>query len=216
MKVKSMAKTALKEVDVARPLVAWLREMDWQVYQEVGSIHADIVAILGRVSWIIEAKRFLNWKVIRQARAHICRATWVSVCVPYGSYCDEAGIVLRHYGIGCLETSLRNSVKERLKPRTNRNLACRLTKLLDDRQKTYCEAGSPGGSAWSPFRATCERLLEVVQQQPGITLSDAIKAIKHHYASSASAKQSLTIWIQQDKVAGIRCERHKSLCLFLK
>jgi len=208
----------LKEVDVARPVVAWLRDQGWTVYQEVKGINADIVATLGKRVWIIEAKRFLNWKLIRQATYRIGLANWVSIVVPPRAFCSDAGIVLRHWGIGCLEAeeySGQFCVVERLKPRVGKQTVPQFVwDQLSERQQTYCEAGSPGGKAWSPFKQTCEMLRTVVDRTPGISLKDAISQIEHHYASSSSAKQSLSHWIQAGKIRGIRADRGRCITLW--
>lgn len=207
-----------RETDVARPVVAWLRDQGWEVYQEVRGLDADIVAVLGRRVWIIEAKRFLSWKLISQACRKIGFANWVSIAVPEKCYSQNAGIVLSHWGIGCLEASKsleRFDVWERLKPRVNkRPILQYVYDQLDERQKTYCEAGSPGGAAWSPFKDTCERLRKLVGAHPGIALKDTIEQIEHHYSSSASARCALSHWIKLGKVKGIRAERGRVLRLF--
>lgn len=210
--------STLKETDVARPVVLWLQDQGWEVYQEVKDLDADIVAVQGRHVWIVEAKRFLNWKVISQACRRLRLANWVSVAVPRKQFHKNAEIVLRHWGIGCLEAETLfhlPAVHEHLKPRMWAKPVPQLTwDALNERQKTYCEAGSPGGRAWSPFKDTCERLLELVQREPGIPLKDAIHKIRHHYASSASAKKSLATWIHMGKVPGIHADRSSCLKLF--
>ena len=167
---------------------------------------------------MIEAKRFLNWKVIQQACRRIGLATWVSVAVPPRSYCSNAGIVLCHWGIGCLEAKEfdgRFHVQEQLKPRTYpRAVPPYVWNQLDARQETFCAAGSPGGAAWSPFKDTCAALRRIVHNQPGIPLNEAIAAIHHHYASTASARRSLAHWIRLGKVAGIKATRTSCLRLY--
>jgi hypothetical protein len=204
-----------KETDVARPVVEWFRDMGWEVYQEVEGLNADIVAVLGRRIHIVECKRYLNFRVIRQAVHRLGFANWVSVAAPLKDYCSEAKIILEHYGIGCISVDGR-WISEQLAPRINRRpLPAYVFRCLDDRQKTFCEAGSPGGASWSPFKRTCEMLRDIVELTPGIGLRAAIAAIKHHYANERSARTSLAHWIRLGKVRGIRAESGRDLKLYV-
>jgi hypothetical protein len=78
----------MKEVDVARPVVEWLRSQDYEVYQEVilgrggGDAVADIVAVQQEEVWIIETKTSLSWDVLAQADNRKRWAHKVSVAVP--------------------------------------------------------------------------------------------------------------------------------------
>lgn len=211
-------KKPLLEVDVARPVVESFREMGWDVYQEVRDLNTDIIAVLDkRLIHVVEAKTQLNFTVINQAIHRIGIGHWTSICVPEKS-CRKnmtiAKIVLSHFGIGLFEV-MGNFSHQVIKPRLNRHGGKYTLKYLHEKQKSYAEAGSPGGKAWTPYKDTCEKLLELVKEVPGIMLSDAIKRIDHHYASYNSARQSLALWAQQGKIPGIESQlRNNKICLF--
>jgi hypothetical protein len=58
-------------------------------------------------------------------------------------------------------------------------------------------------------------LRDCVKQSPGIDLKSAINSIKHHYASSQSARASIVKRIEDGTIRGLRLERvGKRLCLF--
>ncbi|TXH14611.1 MAG: hypothetical protein E6R03_08830 [Hyphomicrobiaceae bacterium] len=101
------------EVELARPVVQWLRARDFEVHQEVvtGEGRADIVVVLpSRALWIIECKNALTFDLLDQAeRQHRC-AHYVSVAVPavQRKHREEGGRALayrwlRDHGIGLLE-----------------------------------------------------------------------------------------------------------------
>lgn len=103
------------EVELARPVVRWLRARDYEVHQEVvtGEGRADIVVVLpDRTLWIIECKNALTFDLLDQAeRQHRC-AHYVSVAVPavqrQGGLQQKGGRVLanrwlQEHGIGLLE-----------------------------------------------------------------------------------------------------------------
>jgi hypothetical protein len=105
------------ETDVGRAVVAYLRDMQWEVYQEVSTRHtgavADIVATLGNLVWVIECKTSLTFEVVAQAirwRRHGW-AHYVSIAVPAtkkeGKEFNEgralAMKVLEREGVGCFK-----------------------------------------------------------------------------------------------------------------
>jgi hypothetical protein len=209
----------IKETEIGRSVVAWLRDMGWEVYQEVGALNADIIAVLsGKFIWSIECKPYLNFKVLNQAIRQSHNGQWSSIAVPQGTWRNNgrlAKVILDHYGLGCLLVSGTN-VTEQVKARMRRQKTPDwVWGYLDERQKTYCDAGSPGGRAWSPFKATCEELLTVVRANPGIRLDVALKRFNHHYKTEASAKRSMATWIGLGKVKGIESRLvDRKLCLF--
>lgn len=205
--------TRQKETDVGRTVVSWLRDLGWTVYQEVIGIHADIVAVQERyhaapLVWIIECKTSLNLKVICQA---IDRSYWahrVSVAVPRRSFPRFAETILRSVGIGLLTVESGGGfVAETVHPSFRRDALVKETfKSLHDEQKTFCDAGSPGGLHWSPFKETCRRIREAVNATPGAWLRDVLKDVGHHYSNNSTAAACLAKWISLGKVSGVRHE----------
>src|SRR3990167_11042364 len=74
----------LTEVQLAKPIIAYLEERGWDVYQEVliyGKI-ADIVATFGKLTWIVEVKTSLSLKLLEQIYAWRGRANFLSIAIP--------------------------------------------------------------------------------------------------------------------------------------
>jgi hypothetical protein len=74
---------------------------------------------------------------------------------------------------------------------------------LLDGQRTFAKAGNADGKFWSPFRDTCERVRKVVDALPGLTMSEIVDMIDHHYVSKQSASGSLLRWVEAGKIDGV-------------
>lgn len=202
------------ETDLAEKIVAYLEDLQWEVYQEVmvSTGVADIVATQSRLVWIIEVKRSLSLSVMAQATARRREAHLVSVAVPSARWSDGrhyAMRVLRADGIGTILADT-NGAKEYFAPALNRSAhgaAVELRNTLCDEQKTFSRAGAANGRYWSPFTRTCGAVLELVKAEPGLSLKELMTRIEHHYASEASARSSMSHWIQAGKVPGVEARR---------
>jgi len=208
------------ETDLAREVITWLIDQQWEVYQEVmpvpGGPVADIVAVQGRLVWIIECKNTFGLSVIEQAYNWRGRVHFVSVAVPVSNRNTHrehgmAGRIVRTFGIGHI--SVRSpgkyaEVRQEIEPRFNRTVkVSSLLKILTPEHKTFAEAGNNRGERWSPFQQTCTYLRRVVEQQPGLTMRDAVGSIKTHYSSPATARACLLRWVEAGIVEGVRLER---------
>jgi len=202
-----------KETEVAAAIVDWLRVQHWEVYQEVtycGDI-ADIVAVQGPAIWVVECKTTLGLDVIAQAWRWIHYAHLVSVGTTAPQKlrrCDSfVRHILREHGIGLLQTHDGYDgslvVDNTEDPPISRPRFPGLRDALKEEQKSFAPAGNANGSRWTPFQATCRAVLEYVNENPGVTFKELIKAIDHHYASDNSAKVSLRHWIEQGVVKGV-------------
>lgn len=86
-----------------KPLIRWLQDDGWDVYQEVETPSgvADIVAKMSHgkleLVWVIEGKKTMGEAVLHQATHHLRHAHLVSVAVPrntnsiYHDYCENKG-----------------------------------------------------------------------------------------------------------------------------
>lgn len=187
-------KPRLAEVDVAAPVVAWLRAGGWDVYQEVrngkgGERSCDIVATRGPLVWVVEAKVRLNVEVLEQAQWWRQYAHYASVAVPH-AYLMPMGQayihLVRAWGLGVFGVRPKEALYGvpmvdklvdhlQFSPALNRKaMAPRLRGWLCEEQKTYLAAGSPCGGGWTPFKDTCRALAQVVRAHPGCTLKEAI------------------------------------------
>lgn len=200
---------------MARHVVAWLRDQQWEVYQEV-ALHsgvADIVAVQRPLVWIVEAKLTLGLDVLAQASRWVGLAHKVSAAVLWGSrrrnnefvssICAWRGIGLmlvsdRDYG-EAWSSPVREDVQARLHRRVNAGWASRLV----PEQQTYAEAGNSAGQRWSPFKATCREVLRVVRQQPGIQVKALIEQVSHHYNCASTARSCIMTWAVAGKIPGV-------------
>ena len=192
---------------LAEDVISWLEAKGWDVYQEVrpnpyGSWAIDIVAVQNGVVWAIECKTALSIKVIAQAMRDIRVASNVSIAVPgrkaYGSVYSQrptddrklALQILRERDIGLIEVFI-NTIRETLPPSDILHPEA-LSKVLRPEHKTHAKAGSAKGGQWTPFKATSEAITNYVSNHPeGVTITELERAIKHHYASAQSFRQSI-------------------------
>jgi len=207
--------STLREVDVARPIIPWLEERGWDVYQEVSDY--DIVAVTGHIVWIVEVKTSLSTKLCAQAFDRCRYAHYVSVAVPATERRDDghnwAESRLAERGIGVFTVNLRGGVWVRAEsmPALHRKplYTKRLLASLRPEHKTHCEAGTPGGGGWTPWKGTCKSIVRKVAEHPGITLKELLGGEEghYHYANAQSARTSLSHWLRLGKIPGIEC-RH--------
>jgi hypothetical protein len=216
----------VKETDLAAAVVAYLRDLEWDVHQEVGGSYgprADIAALRGRQLYIVETKLALGLAVIAQARHWMNRTHYVSVAVPMlrsSNTRDERHVahqVLEQWGIGLLEVrgmgyetgSLKDwQVEETLPPRLCRRIELgrlqRLRASLDDGTRTYAQAGNADGRFWSPFKATVAEIHRALRDaRRDLTTKELIDQIKHHYRTDATARSTLPRWLAYGKIPGV-------------
>ena len=205
--------TFQSEEQLAAAVVAWLQDLKWTVYQEVqvarGDPIADIVAVQGRLVWIVECKTTLSLGLMAQAANWRIYGHYVSVAVPpvprnRGRVFAEN--ILRDHGIGLIEAY--DECSERIPPRLNRKpWVKRFRESLNDRHLTYAPAGNAEGRRWTPFQETCDQIRCEVRNTPGITLKELMGRITHHYSTSATARSCIAKWAQAGVIRGVRCER---------
>lgn len=208
-----------KETDLAKEVICWLKDQQWEVYQEVGTGYGnpvcDIVAVQNNIVWALECKLSASLALLKSAN-NWCGwyANYVSVVVPEVNRKnrDVRGMFeryARHDGIGVVRVGT-NHIWETVRPRLWR---CKgkgiygLRHYLVEAQKTMCEAGSKGGGHWTSFRQTCINMERVVRDNPGITMKELMGKVEHHYRSSSTARSCILKWLQDSKIPGVRFEK---------
>lgn len=189
----------MKEIDLAKPVVNWLIDQHWDVYQEVTSAGgiADIMAVRAGKLWIIECKTSLTFAVLEQA-SH-WRAHYRSIAVPWS---DSRGrdvaydIAHDYLKLGVLTVKAKNNYVNQLKTpplmREYHRYAKRIMGELCDELKTRCPAGSISGDRFTPYRRTMEAVRDYIYHHPGCTINEIIKGIdRYHYANDKSAMGSI-------------------------
>lgn len=212
------------EEDFAATLVEWLKDLKWEVYQEVttgrGDSRADIVAVQGRLVWVIETKLSFSLELLWQARSWQTFAHYVSVAVPTGTRGSKGARMMdyfcRQMGVGLLVGHMNGGYKEaaagsfdeQVKPRLDRTaIVSYIRERLTERHKTFARAGNSHGLYYTPFKATCERVAAAVKKTPGITMKELIGSIETHYHTTSTARSSLAKWIEKGIVEGVRLKR---------
>jgi len=194
----------LTEVDLAKPVISYLEERGWDVYQEVliyGKI-ADIVATFGKLTWILECKTSLSLKLLEQIYAWRGRANYLSIVIPIAVSNGFTKDLLIKNKIGVL--TIRNSeVFENIHPQLNRKVI-NIQKFIKPEHKTWAEAGSQHGY-YTPFQQTKTNIEYRIKNYPnGILFKDFMKLTEHHYASEATARSCLQKWIESGIIKGAK------------
>jgi len=201
------------EVDIAALIISWLEEQEWETYKEVQissyGRRADIVGVKGKLIWVVETKTTLTFEVIAQALGWKGYAHFISIGIPELTTKRSNGRMLAERfigdcGLGILTVG-KNWVNTK-SPNLHRD-----TFMIDhmrDSLHPKCKesvAGNAHGHYHTPWRETCERLAKVVSANPGITMTEAVKMLKHHhYCSDATAISSLHQWLRLGKIKGIK------------
>lgn len=201
------------ETEVAEIIIPYLKQMGWEVYQEVqiDSNIADIIATQGKIVWVLECKKSLSLNVMAQAYKWRRYAHYVSIVVPTKKRWNTELLlknILDYLGIGCYMVSKPDNISEFAPVKLNRKvMSYYITNSLTEQHKTWAKAGNANGNRYTPFQHTKDNLIREVRKNPGITLKQLIKSIDHHYASEASAKGSLLSWIHQGVINEVELRR---------
>jgi hypothetical protein len=220
----------MSEQNLSSPVVAWLREQNWDVFQEVGcgGKVADIVVTQGPLLGVVEVKTTLGLSVLEQCYHWRRYANLVWAATPWHKTRNWfAGRVAADYGIGLIsvrEWTLREerafSVDENTKPDLRRRVDSRLRDSLRPEHASgdYADAGAIGAAGrYTPFAATCSELRRIVAARPGVMLRDAVAEMRHHYHSAATARSSLAHWIRSGSVKGVELRlENRRLALYPK
>ena len=222
-----------KETELAAAVVAYLRDLGWDVHQEVGFQYgprADIVAVRGPLLLVAEAKTAFGLSVIAQADHWIGHANLVYVAVPRGWRTHGlAASICRDRGIGVLEVMGGAGhgdqggyadwrVQELVAPRLQRSVTSSghtLRSKLCAETRTYAEAGNNEGKFWSPFKATVAEIHRALKERPGLTTRELVDAIKHHYHAASTARSCLPQWLRYKKIPGVRGEGDRPMRWYL-
>lgn len=204
---------------MARDVVAELQRQGYEVYEEVstgyGGKRADLVGVRGVVTIVVECKSSLSLKLLDQLTCWRGYANLIVGAFGGGRIGNAANAFCRTTGIGLW--SIVSGVNEKIPPTFHRRKWDGLKDALHPAQRSqeYARAGSRDGGYWTPFRQTCDALLVIVNGHPnGIDLRDALRQVKHHYASQSSAVSSLPGLVRGGHVKGIRVTDGRPLRLY--
>jgi len=230
----------MKETDVAEKVVVALKKAGWDVYCEVKTNHlgiADIVAMNGKFSWIIECKTNLSWDLLEQAHKWVSwsYANAVSVAFPQKKRSRNNSSSMKsflhqmfsHFKIGALETSscgvtnklnYRANSEQEIYPeffiRTEKSsmLYGPISNWLLPGQKKV-KPGIKNGYRHTPFQATVEAVKKYLKNNPNSTMKQIMDNVSTHYSSKASAKSSISQYITHGVIKGI-CRKREGRKVF--
>lgn len=203
------------EAEFAKGIVQWLKDDQWEVYQEVqpdgfGRV-ADIVATRGPLTMIVECKLSASLDLIEQLIEWEGFAHYIVAAYPVRSS-RAFEIVAKRFGFGVVRSAHgevsswgANYGQFRRRPIYEPKIRRRLCEEL----KNFAPAGNSWGARYTPYQQTCERLREYVAKNPGASLKAVMDALKgkHHYANDSSARGSIVKWVDLGKIKGVRIER---------
>lgn len=191
------------EKELAIPIIKWLEDQHWDVYQEVNfgySTRADIVAVRAGKLWTIETKTTLTIAVLEQA--HMWTTDFRSIAVPRSHRGNRnfAYRIASDLKIGVIEVD-GNYVQEIQNApfmRINHGMAKLMMKKLRPEHKTALQAGSKGGGYVTEYSLTMERIKYFIKSNPGCTIREIFENLgKGHYSSSASFKTRTRMALSQ-------------------
>jgi hypothetical protein len=184
----------------------------WDVYQEVqlcvGGPIADIVAVKGRILWVIETKLSMSMQLLEQAYKWKQYANYVSIATPHrvnGSVPLFAQHWLQQNGIGWVDVrkfghGTPYECQTYIGPKLFRRPISHLRDRLVEQHKTFAKAGSAGSGHWTPFKQTCREIEEKVAKNPGLTIKEIFKGETFHYRKESTARSCMLPWMTNGKV----------------
>ena len=214
----------ISEATLAASAAEWLRAEGWETYFEVslewklrgahpiGDARADIVGTRdwrfgGRRVAVVECKAQLSFELFAQARRWLPYADCVWMAVPYAKRSegrDEAFRLARECGLGVLELSDPDIVRERAQPTLEhiRSSGALLDSLCPE-HKTHAQPGTNRGGQWTSFKRTADAIAAFVKANPACTIAEACAAVEHHYRSKQSAIASITKAVKKGLIPGV-------------
>lgn len=196
---KPKQRVPMKETELAKSVITWLLNQNWDVYQEVqfdpGSAIADIVAVRNNTLWIIECKTTYSFDVLEQATRWPVH--FRSVAVPWTRTHRNYHVAEFYYRVGVLSVRGDDVNELRHAPlylhgRQGCRQAKRYRESLLELHKTYAPAGSRGGRHLTPYKLTMMAVRDVIQKNPGCSIGFLYDTLGNmHYSSKDSFKGNL-------------------------
>lgn len=215
------------EAEYAALVCEWLDSNGWEVYTEVKhhDCRADIVAMNGEASLIVECKARPCMEVVSQAHRWIGWSDMVAIAVPplkgrrlnrvdyEGHWID----LCKLYGIGFFRTTITDEYDYSGDPQNPveiRKGVCELLAVpewqksiypsrkdmipesLHDEQRLGGEyAAGTNGEYFTPFKRTKKLVIQYVAAHPGCTAREIAEGIEHHWGDNGAAGSRLRVRI---------------------
>ncbi len=186
---------SFKESDLAEIIINKFEADGYEVYKEVyntskGKNRADIIAVKDGKYTVIETKLSFGLTVIEQAFKWSQYSHYRYICIPRSTKRNARRFgynVCRDYGIGVIDIGKRGDI--RIVYESTYNTDAELPQLYEEQKEQI--AGTTRSTYVTPFKITCRKLVDYVNENGEAPLLTAIKSIEHHYKSDASAKNAL-------------------------
>lgn len=176
----------LKETELAKYLIEYLKKKGYDYYQEVKVLDkvCDVVIKLpDNKVWCIEIKVSPSLRLLEQAIYLSQYAHFVSIFTAFYNFTIRE--ICKKCGFGYFYGT---EINEMPKPLENQQAYAEpILKRLNNAQKDFCPAGSKSGP-WSPYKNTLIQLEKYVKEHPGCTVKDIVASVPHHYQSDLSFK----------------------------
>lgn len=195
---------SISEKELAIPVIEWLQEQHWDVYQEVaiGKVNtpvADIIAVQNNYVWAIEVKKSFTWRVLEQASRWRTHYRSIAILESKNEYArfQRYKMANEYYKLGIITIDEYYRVEQCMSPplmREYHRFAKNIMKNLHEEQKNgaFAQAGSDNGGYFTPYRHTMMQIKEYISENPGCTLREIMNNVgKGHYANMKSAKSNI-------------------------
>jgi hypothetical protein len=193
-------KRKISEVELAQPIIKWLIDQNWNVYQEVefrgrGGV-ADIVAERHGILWIIECKTSYTMQVLQQASRWPVH--YRSVAIPKAMNRDNRDyrVAQFYYEVGVIDVDLwayDSRVYESVPPKLFIRHNTRYKEIkkylasLTELHKTYAQAGARSGNHLTAYKQTMLEIKKFIGDNPGCTINELHGGLGNmHYYSKDS------------------------------
>jgi len=188
---------AFSESDLAKIIIEHFEKDGYEVYKEVyntskGKNRADIIAVKNDEYTVIETKLSFGLTVIEQAFKWSEFSHKRYICIPRSKKRNGRRFgysMCRDYGIGVIDIGKKGDI--RIVHESAHNDEPKLPQLYEEQKDQEAGTKATKDSYVTPFKITCRRLVNYVNENGKVTVLDAVKNIEHHYSSDYSAKNSL-------------------------
>jgi hypothetical protein len=190
----------MSENELAKKVIEYFESNGYEIYKEVvntgkGKNRADIIAVKDDEYTVIETKVSFGLTVIEQGFKWKPFSHHVYCCMPRAKrrHGRKFGYdMCRDYGIGVIEVDKYGNVH--IVHESSKTNDPELPQLYEEQKEQ--DAGTTGNQYVTPFKITCKKLVEHIQENGEMPLLTAIKSIEHHYKTDASAKNALNKMIK--------------------
>lgn len=221
------------EAELAETAVAYLLADGWDCYFEVApngyGNRADIVAVSGPITAIVETKMSLGFGVLAQCDRWVRKgaANYVLAAVPVARDSDGRSFAkrcARDRGIGVWEVPYPTDDDYRFHMRDRMGLECfhrprpalSIRKHLLPEMKTQAKPGTRHGGYVTPFTVTCESVRRYLRKEGRpVPVREVVKNLNHHYCNDASARSRLRLLAEEGIIPGLSITREGRIPYFV-